>query len=194
MVKLANELQPRKASSPMWVTESEMVNSTKEPHHAKASTPMWVTEFAFACEPCSISPPRLGPSTPCEWHSPDERRQAVSSRIPVSTSSAIPASNTVASLPSNWLSPTMTSTPVVLRVSSPQRFLSLICCLSSLPVVSGVTSRTMTSPLGCRAEIRCVAMADHDLQGGIFCRFMSVFCLFREASAFGTSLHCKSMT
>ena len=40
---------------------------------------------AFACEPCSISPPRLGPSTPCEWHSPDERRQAVSSRIPVST-------------------------------------------------------------------------------------------------------------
>ena len=69
----------------MWVTESEMVNSTKEPHHAKASTPMWVTEFAFACEPCSISPPRLGPSTPCEWHSPDERRQAVSSRIPVST-------------------------------------------------------------------------------------------------------------
>ena len=76
-------------------------------------------------------------------------------------SSAIPASHgshtahTFASLASKWLFPTMISTLrlVVLRVSSSQGCLSLICCLSVQPVVSGVTSRTMTSPLGCRAEI-----------------------------------------
>ena len=82
-------------------------------------------------------------------------------------SSAIPASNTFASLASNWLSPTMTSTPVVLRVSSSQGFLSLICCLSSLPVISGVTSRTRISPLGCSAEIRCIAMAPRPLADSI---------------------------
>ena len=32
MVKLANELQPKKAPSPMWVTEFGMVKFAKELH------------------------------------------------------------------------------------------------------------------------------------------------------------------
>ena len=63
-------------------------------------------------------------------------------------SSAIPASNILASLASKWSSPTMTSTPVVRKVNCSQLTCpSLIWCFSSWPVVSGVTSRTRSSAL-----------------------------------------------
>ena len=40
MVKLAKELQPEKASSSMWVTESGMIKLAKELQPLKAPFPM----------------------------------------------------------------------------------------------------------------------------------------------------------
>ena len=47
MVKLTEELQPRKAKPPMWVTESGMVKFSKELQPLQAPSAMWVTEFGM---------------------------------------------------------------------------------------------------------------------------------------------------
>ena len=185
MVKLARALQSQKALSPMWVTEFGMVKSTKELQPKKAPSPMWVTVSGMVSI-ANVSHSSKASSTICvslvgisttssssELTMPP--RLAIASllehitlfglKITLTTvSSAIPASNTFASLARNWPSPTMISTLVVLRVSSSQRCPSLICCLSSLPVVSGVTSRTRIAPLGCRAAI-LVTMAQRPTDG-----------------------------
>ena len=64
-----------------------------------------------------------------------------------------PASAAVSLSVSNLLGPTRMSTRVVLRVSSSsQSWRSLIRCLSSRPVISGMTSRIIPSPSSCRNE------------------------------------------
>ena len=47
MIKFDNKLQPEKASSPMWVTVSGMVNSTKELQPRKVRSLMPVTEVGM---------------------------------------------------------------------------------------------------------------------------------------------------
>ena len=141
----------------MWVTDFGMVTLANVRQPSKALSSICVSSSGISTTSSSSEstmPPRLAIASLLEHITLFGLKTTLTT-----VSSAIPASNTVASLASKWLSPRMTSTPVVLRVSSSQGFLSLICCLSSLPVISGVTSRTMTSPLGCSAEIRCIAVA-----------------------------------
>ena len=179
MVKLTKALQWQKAVSPMWVTESGMVKSTNELQPPKALYPMCVTVsgmvtlanfWQYRKDLLQIFVSSWGISTTSNSsESTMPPRVAIAPLLEhitlfglkitlTTTSSAIPASNTFASSASKWLSPTMISTLVVLRVSLSQGCPCLICCLSSRPVVSGVTSRTITAPLGCSAAI-FVAMA-----------------------------------
>ena len=158
----------------MWVKESGMVKFTKELQPAKAKLPTRVTEFGMvnlanvwqslkASSRICVS--ALGTSTTSNSsESTIAPRPAIASLLEHITlfvlkttlktvSSASPASNTFESLASKWLSPKMTSTPVVLQVSSSQGCPSLICCLSARPVWSGMTSRTRIPPLGCTNEM-----------------------------------------
>ena len=174
MVKFVTEVQKAKASFPMWVTESGIVKFTKEMQPRKASIPMWVTEFGMTTlanvlrlskahsQICasvsgisttsssseSTMPPRLAIASLLEHITLFGLKTTLTTG-----SSAIPASNTFASLASNRLPPTTISTTVLLRVSSSQGLPSLIWRLSARPVVSGVTSRTRASPLGSSTEI-----------------------------------------
>ena len=80
-------------------------------------------------------------------------------------SAASPAPAIVSSLPSKR-SPTTISTLVVLEVNSSQSCSSFICCFSSLPVSSGVTSKQEWSPFTCSAEI-LKAMANVQWSNGV---------------------------
>ena len=136
MVKLAKELQFWKAPFPMWVTESGMVNLANVWHHAKAIAWMCVSWFGSSTTSNSLEstmPPRRAIIS--LW---EHTTMFGLKTTPTTVSWVIPASNTLASLASKWSSPTMISTLVVLRVSSSQGCPSLICCLSSRPVISGV--------------------------------------------------------
>ena len=137
----------------MWVTESGMVTLANAVQNLKAPSQISVSPYGISTtrnSSGSTMPPRLAIFFLLE-HITTFGLKTTLTAVP----SVIPASNTFASLASKWLSPTMISTPVVLRVSSSQQGCScLIFCLSARPVISGVTSKKRTSPLGCRAEIR----------------------------------------
>ena len=151
MDKWTKELQPLKAPFPMWVTESGMINLANVSQPLKALSQICVSPIGIATtsnSPQSTMPPRLAIASLLEHIT----RFGLKTTL-TTVSSAIPASISFSSLVRNWLSPRMISTLVVLRVSSSQGCPSLIWRFSIRPVISCVTSRTITSPLGCRAEI-----------------------------------------
>ena len=160
MVKFAKEVQLAKAPSPMWVTEFGMVKLTKEPQNAKAQFPMCVTESGMVTVASCLHSVNAQAETvvlslgisaiTCSSESISlqlaispllEHLRMFGLKTTLTTVfAAIPASASVSSFPSN-LSPTIISTTVVLRVTSSGNCSALICCFSSRPVISGVTSK-----------------------------------------------------
>ena len=151
MVKFAKELQPEKAKFPICVTESGIINFANCLQLLKALSAIrvsWLGNSTTSNSSGSMSLPKLAISSLLE------HLTLFGLKTTLTTSPAVtPTSATVSSLPIKR-SPRTISTPVVLRVSSSQvSCLSLICCFSSLPVVSGATSRQIGSPFTCSAEI-----------------------------------------
>ena len=171
MVTLANELQPSKARTPIRVTESGMVTFANELHLQKAKCSISVT-------PPGISTTRKSSRSTLE----DSKLKHVTGLMLRKARTFAPgiALDTSSALFNSGLSPTTTSTELMLRfASSSQGSHTCSCLLNSLMVVSMDTSNDSAFPDSCRTVI-ALAIADFFLATN--------YCLKRCSSRLAWSL------
>ena len=172
MATLCNELQLRKAQVPITVTESGIVTLASEPQASKALSPTTVTEWEMAtlanelqqkkaASSISMTPTGISTTSKSFTLQPDvEKLQHVTGLMLSKAITSVPgmASDTFSSSFNKGLSPTITSTELMLRNdSSPQGSHPCSCLLNLPTVMSGANSNDSVFPDGAQCTVMSLA-------------------------------------